>query len=173
MKPELHAALTRLYAWKAVRPGSGLLKVPTASLEERGLVKRIPTLIGVGLTLSAQGRSELGLLSRLTASEGAVSTALYLQDAREDLARAGFKQLRPGRGAFRVVTGPNGKACPLLGRVIMGGYSRKRIRACLDTLEPDLLAGGVKLVVVHPRAPDLLMTHPRLQVVYSPPRWPG
>lgn len=172
MNPDLHIALTRLHAWKAVRPGSEWLNVPTEVLEGHGLVKRVPTLIGVGLTLSVRGRGALGLSSTMTSSETAVSAALYVQDAREDLARAGFTHLRPGRGVFRVATGPNGRACPLLGRVIMGGYSPKRIRRCLEDMEPDLLAGGVKLILVYPRAPDFHVQHPRLQVVYSPPRWP-
>lgn len=170
MTPELLGALTRLHAWKAVRPGSDWLKMPTDVLEAQGLAKRIPTLIGVGLTLSVQGRAALGI-SRMPNNEAMMSGALYVQDARDDLARAGFTQLRPGRGVFRVVTGPGGKPFPVLARVLKGGYSAKRIRQHMESLEPDLLARGVHLVLVHP-TPECI-SHPRLRVIHSPPQWPA
>ncbi len=166
---DVHAALTRLHVWKAVRPGSPLLQVDTDALEELNFTKRVPTLIGVGITLSRRGRQALEL-PLMPHGEAVISSALYVQDAGEALARAGYTNLRPGRKSFYVVTGPNGRAYPLIGRVMMGGYSARRIRDQLKALEPDLLARGVKLVLVHPTGP--VIDHPRLHAVHVPPQWP-
>lgn len=141
----------------------------TETLEALNFTKRVPTLIGVGITLSRRGRQALDV-PLMPHGEAVVSSALYVQDAREALARAGYTNLRPGRKTFYVVTGVNGRAYPLIGRVVKGGYSRRRILQHLESLEPDLLAGGVKLVLVHPT--ERVIEHPRLHAVHVPPRWP-
>lgn len=170
MSPNLQAALARLLAWRAVRPDSAWLGVPTAPLEQAGLTVRVPTAVGPGLTLSRGARQQLGVSGHVT-GEMTVAAALYLQDAQVVLQGAGFTQLRPGRGIFRVVTGPNGHPHPVLGRFTQGGYSQKAIRAHLQSLEADLLAGSAALVLIHPDTRHFTLTHPRLRVLHLPPQW--
>jgi len=166
----LESSLLRLLAWRAVRPGSDWLAVPTEELEAQGLVVRVPTAIGTGLTVSVQARKRLGASPRET-SEMVVASALYLQDAAPDLATAGFTTLRPGKGIFRVVTGPNGQAHPLLGRYTQRGYTRAYIQNMLERYEADFIAQGVVLVLVHPELHRFTLRHPRLCTVASAPHW--
>lgn len=166
----VQAALQRLLVWRAVRPGSVLLSVETDTLEQAGLATRVPTAIGPGLTLSRRARQWLEVSPAVT-SETVVANALYLQDAVPALAAAGYCDLRPGRGIFRVTTGPGGALCPVLGRFTSRGYSGRRVREQVERLEPDLLSGRARLVVVHPDLTRLSYRHPRLQVLHVPPRW--
>lgn len=168
----LRAALQRLLVWRAVRPGSALLLVPTDTLEQTGHAMRVPTAIGSGLTLSRQARQWLEVSPAVT-SETVVANTLYLQDAVPALTTAGYRNLRPGRGIFLVTTGPGGAPCPVLGRFTSGGYSGRRVREHVERLEPDLLSGRARLVVVHPDPTRLSYRHPQLQLLHVPPRWPS
>lgn len=164
----IQAALNLLFLWKAVRPSAVLGEHAGAELLSLGLTEEVLTILGNGMTLSRQGRLALGLSSRVV-SDTVVVNALFRQDARADLSRAGYQNLRPGNGAFCVVENKKGHACPLLGRVTSRGYSSKRIRELAEGMETDLILGKAKLVVIVPQAVDWKI--PRVETVVSLPRW--
>lgn len=151
-----------------MRPSSSLGNYKGKELVALGLAEEVPTILGSGVTLSRQGRTALGVSKRVV-SDTVVVNALFRQDARTDLKRAGYENLRPGNGAFCVVENKRGSACPLLGRVTSQGYSSKRIRELAESMETDLILGKAKLVVIVPEA--VTWNIPRVEIVISLPRW--
>ena len=160
--------LLLLHRWKAVRPGSHWLGLPTSILEEAGLVRRIKTALGSGLILSTQGVRALGK-SPYRTTESVAANALYQLDAWEQLQALGFTALTPGRRPYRTAH-KDTKKYPLIGKYTDRGYTRKSITEHYQALEADLLTKGVNLLVLSPRSLEFTRC-PKLQIVVVEPRW--
>lgn len=164
----LQRGIRLLNLWKAVRPGSHWLGVPTAELHAEGLCREILTPLGTGLTLSARGYRLLGKRSDIL-SETSISNILYQQDALPALRQLGYQGLLPGNPPYRNVLDGHRKH-PLIGRYTSKGYGRTTVLHHYTKLEPDLMTRQVYLIVLHP-FPETLKPMPKLQIVYLPPQW--
>jgi len=167
LMPAQREALRRVSAWGAVRPD--LPHMP--NLEALGWLKRYETVLGQGLILSRPACRVLNVSER-ERSDTALTTALYLQDAKSVLRAHHFTHLQPGSTPpFFTVRNAQNRSCPLLARLALRGYTQRTVAGHLKQLEGDLLVRNAMLVVVHPEPGTLTLKHDRLHLVHAPPQW--